>query len=144
MAISDELTMTSQVSEEDRNRVCRGLFGYNVDRTEGLLKKPGLDVMLVLKDERGEAMGGLFCDTFLYTLYLDVLWVDERYRGQGYGRQLLAEAERIAKEAGCIMAHTCTFSYQAPDFYQSQGYEVFGVLDGYPGGIRQYFLKKQL
>lgn len=138
------LCICSEVSEEERKRVCRGLFGYNVDRTAGLLKKPGLDINLVLKDENGEAVGGLFCDTFLYTLYLDVLWVDERYRGMGYGKQLLAEAERIAREAGCTLAHTCTFSYQAPDFYQSQGYEVFGVLDDYPDGIKQYFLKKRL
>ena len=53
-------------------------------------------------------------------------------------------AERIARESGCTFTHTCTFSYQAPGFYQRLGYEVFAVLDDYPDGIRQFFLKKRL
>ena len=32
--------------------------------------------------------------------YIEVLWVDEEYRRQGIGRQLIAHAEEWAKEAG--------------------------------------------
>ena len=56
----------------------------------------------------------------------------------------MTEAERIAREHGCTFAHTTTFSYQAPDFYQRLGYRIFGVIEGYPDGIKQYFLKKPL
>lgn len=138
------LTINTEVSAEKRQEVCRGLFQYNVDRTDGLLKKPGVDINLVLEDEQGQAVGGVFCDTFLYCLYVDVLWVAEAYRGQGYGAALMREAERMARERGCTFTHTCTFSYQSPDFYRAMGYEVFGVLDDYPEGIKQFFLKKKL
>nr|WP_286155029.1 GNAT family N-acetyltransferase [Bacillus sp. FJAT-27264] len=62
-------------------------------------------------------MGGLFCETWLCGLYIDVLWIADEYRSKGYGKIMVTEAERLGKELGCIFAHTCTFTYQAPEFY---------------------------
>ncbi|RPK30474.1 hypothetical protein EDO6_01101 [Paenibacillus xylanexedens] len=50
----------------------------------------------------------------------------------------------MASELGCKLAHTSTFSYQSPEFYKMMGYKVFGLIDEYPDGIVQYFLKKRL
>jgi ribosomal protein S18 acetylase RimI-like enzyme len=106
--------------------------------------QPGVEISLVLRDGDGQVIGGILCDTFLRCLYVDVLWVDEQYRGSGHGEALMTEAEQIARAHGCTFAHTTTFSYQAPDFYQHLGYRVFGVIEDYPDGIKQYFLKKPL
>ena len=81
-----QLSISQDISSEERTYVCRHLFDYNVAATGGLLKQPGIDISLVLKDDTGQVMGGVFCDTFLQCLYVDVLWVDERYRGSGYGQ----------------------------------------------------------
>ena len=35
-------------------------------------------------------------------------------------------------------------SFQAPDFYQRLGYEVFGVIDRHPWGYQKVFLQKRL
>lgn len=137
-------TITPEVTAEDKQVVCKNLYGYNVDKTDRLLKQPGISINLVLKDESGQVYGGILCDTFLYCLYIDVLWLHESLRGQGYGKAMILEAERIAREHGCTFAHTCTFTYQSPDFYQAMGYTVFAVLDDYPKDIKQYFLKKRL
>lgn len=83
------------------------------------------------------------CDAFNLCLYIDVMWLSESYRGKRYGRALIEQAERIAKEKGCIFSHTCTFSYQSPEFYKACGYEIFAELPDYPDGIVQYFLKKK-
>jgi GNAT superfamily N-acetyltransferase len=139
-----KLIITPDITPEDRQVVCKNLYGYNVEKTDCLLQKPGIDINLMLKDEAGQVFGGILCDTFLYCLYIDVMWVHESLRGQGYGKALILEAERIAKEHGCTFAHTCTFNYQNPAFYQAAGYSVFAVLDDYPNGIKQYFLKKRL
>jgi len=139
-----KLTITPDVTPEDKQVVCKNLYGYNVEKTDRLLQKPGIDINLVLKDESGQVLGGILCDTFLYSLYIDVLWLHDSLRGQGYGKALILEAERIAREHGCTFAHTCTFSYQSPEFYRAVGYSVFAVLEDYPDGIRQYFLKKRL
>jgi GNAT superfamily N-acetyltransferase len=138
------LELTTDVSQEDYRLVCRGLVGFNVAQTAGEVEKPGNDINVLLKDEEGRVWGGVFCATWLYSLYVDVLWIDERIRGQGHGRALIEEVERIAREHGCTFAHTTTFSYQAPEFYQAVGYSIFAAMDDYPDGIVQYFLKKRL
>jgi GNAT superfamily N-acetyltransferase len=141
---TQKITITPDVTPEDKQVVCKNLYNHNVDQTDRLLQRPGININLALKDGSGQVLGGILCDTFLYCLYVDVLWVHESLRGQGYGKALILEAERIAKEHGCTFAHTCTFTYQNPAFYQAVGYSVFAVLDEYPDNIKQYFLKKRL
>ncbi|WP_236570629.1 GNAT family N-acetyltransferase [Paenibacillus sp. An7] len=129
---------------EDYQNICRKLYGDNVRASKGLLQKPGQNIHLYLKNASSEVVGGIFCESWLYGLYIDVLWISEDYRRTGYGREMLLEAERRGKEMGCLFAHTSTFSYQAPSFYEKNGYEIYGVNDEYPEGIKQYFLKKRL
>ncbi|MFO7636042.1 MAG: GNAT family N-acetyltransferase [Clostridia bacterium] len=136
--------MTSREGEEDREQVCRGLYGHNVMATRGTLMKPGIDINLFLKTSDQRTVGAILCDTFNHCANIDVLWIDESFRGRGYGRMLLEEAERQAVELGCLFMQTCTFSYQSPGFYGKCGYETFAVLEDYPEGIKQFFLKKIL
>jgi ribosomal protein S18 acetylase RimI-like enzyme len=144
MTGTDDVTVTRGPDEAAHRHVCMNLREYNVKATDGMLRQPGIRIDLYLKGPNGEVIGGVICDTFSRCLYVDVLWIDERYRGKGHGEKLMEEAERIAKEAGCTFAHTTTFSYQSPGFYERMGYEVFGRIDDYPNGIIQYFLKKRL
>ena len=76
--------------------------------------------------------------------YIDTLCVDEAYRGKGLGAKLLAEVESAAKEKGCYLIHLDTFDFQAKEFYEKQGYEVFGVLEDCPKEHSRYYLKKVL
>jgi ribosomal protein S18 acetylase RimI-like enzyme len=77
-------------------------------------------------------------------MYLSYLWVDNKYRGQGYGRDLLTTAERIAVENSCISWQGYVLSFQSPEFFQKFGFEVFGVSDGYPDSIKEYFLIRKI
>ena len=70
--------------------------------------------------------------------------MQEALRGQGYGHQLLETGEQEAIAHGCQYAHLDTLSFQAPDFYQKRGYEIFGQIDGLPPGFTRYYLKKKL
>jgi len=142
--ILENIKITLESNDTDYEEVCNHLYQYNVGATNELLKKPGKDINLYLKDESGKAVGGLFCETWLYGLYLDVFWIADEYRHKGYGRIMITEAERLGKELGCTFAHTSTFTYQSPEFYTNMGYEIFGVNDEYPDGIKQIFLKKKL
>ena len=59
--------------------------------------------------------------------------------------KVIAEAaENEARKRGCRHVRLFSYSFQAPDFYQKRGYEVFGVLEGYPPGERQVWLRKDL
>jgi len=140
----DELQIVFEDNDEDYKTVCNNLYNYNLEETKGLLTKPGRSINLFLRDKTGKAVGGIFCATYCETLYIDNFWIDEEHRKKGYGKSLIMQAENMASQLGCKLSHTSTFSYQSPEFYQNMGYNVFGVIDEYPDGIIQYFLKKRL
>ncbi|MFX1248460.1 MAG: GNAT family N-acetyltransferase, partial [Promethearchaeota archaeon] len=71
------------------------------------------------------------------------LWIDGKYRNQGYGRELLMTAERIATDNYCISGLVNVLSFQSPEFFQNHGYKIFGISDGYPNAIKEYFLIKK-
>lgn len=142
-SLPEGVSMTTTHTEEDTNAVCKGLFQHNVRKTYGLLRKPNIDTSLYLK-ENNRPIGAILCDTFNFCMYIDVMWIEESYRGKELGKALINQAEKIAKDNGCVFSHTCTFSYQSPEFYKACGYTVFAELDNYPNGIVQYFLKKML
>ncbi|MCK0473283.1 GNAT family N-acetyltransferase [Halalkalibacter sp. APA_J-10(15)] len=142
--ILDNIKITVDSNDNDYEQICNNLYEYNVRAKNGLLKKPGKDINLYLKDETGKVLGGLFCETWSYGLYIDVFWIADDYRNKGYGKIMIAEAERLGKELGCIFSHTCTFTYQSPEFYTRMSYEVFAVNDEYPEDIKQFFLKNKL
>ncbi len=77
-------------------------------------------------------------------LFISMLWVAEGFRGQGYGTALLLQAEKIAKENGCVGIYVDTMSFQAPDFYKKHGYAEFGRLEDFPIGHSRIWLKKAL
>ncbi|MEG0671916.1 GNAT family N-acetyltransferase [Clostridium sp.] len=141
--LAEGISMTNASTEEDLNVVLKGIYQHNTRGTNGLLKKPGININVYLK-EGERTIGAILCDTFNFCVYIEIMWIDQNYRGKGLGKELISKAEKIAKDNGCIFSHTCTLSYQAPEFYKSCGYEVFGKLDDYPNGIIQYFLKKKL
>lgn len=68
--------------------------------------------------------------------------MDERLRGQGYGKELMARAEEDAVRRGATHAFLTTFSFQAQGFYERLGYRVVGTLDDYPPDGAYYLLRK--
>lgn len=53
-------------------------------------------------------------------LYVDVLFVDEHYRGKKLGAQLLDRVEVEARQMGARLSHLDTFDFQAKNFYIKQ------------------------
>ena len=128
------------MSPDQETTVVRGLLAFNEKRIGPSNDEP---VKFVAFDVEG-VVGGLIGHTRWRWLYVAKLWVDERARGQGVGTKLLTAAEDLARSRGCIGASLDTFEYQARPFYEKLGYELFGTLDGYPPGHRQFYLRKKL
>lgn len=76
--------------------------------------------------------------------YLDLLFVDEVYRKQKIGSQLLRKIEDYAKKEKLTGVRMETWDFQALGFYKSNGYEVFGKIEDCPPGTIEYHLKKSL
>ncbi len=92
----------------------------------------------------GGIEGGVIGHSVWDWLYVRFLWVSEAHRGDGYGRQLLNAAESKARDRACHGIWLHTLSFQAPAFYERQGYEMFGELEDMPKGHRRLFYKKAL
>ena len=129
------------VTAEEARAVELGLLAFNEARIGPSREQA---VRLVVRDARGDVMAGLLGQTRWQWLYVAKLWVADAYRGKGLGTRLLERAEEIARSRGCTNALLDTFEYQARPFYEKLGYRLFGTLDGYPPGYRQFYLTKAL
>ena len=119
----------------------RGVGSYN-EQQAGDNKFQRLCFVLHAPDQ--EVVGGVLGETYWDWLYIDLLWVKDELRGRGYGRRLMTLAEDEARQRGAKNAYLDTFSFQAPEFYEQLGYEVFGELQDYPAGHQRYFFTKKL
>lgn len=119
----------------------RSLGNYNQQQV-GDDKFQRLCFALQTSDE--EIVGGVLGEVYWNWLHVDLLWVKDELRGKGYGQRLMNLLEEEAIKLGAKNAYLDTFSFQAPEFYKRQGYQVFGELPDFPIGQQRYFLTKQL
>ncbi|WP_235973638.1 GNAT family N-acetyltransferase [Peribacillus faecalis] len=128
-------------NEEEASYIRKKLIEFN---TNFIPKDDYERITITLKDEQGHIVGGLLAVIEWQSLHIDVLWVDNSLRGEGQGKKLVSIAEKIASEKGCTLIKLDTFSFQALEFYQKLGYEVFGELKDFPAGHTQYYLYKRV
>ena len=118
------------------------LYEYNVEQT-------GVDdgkwLSIFVRDDQGAIVAGLHGWTWCGACRVQTLWVHKDLRREGYGKRLMDAAEQEARARGCDQLLLDTFSFQAPLFYQKLGYEVIGVVEGYPRRPHSsYHLRKAL
>jgi ribosomal protein S18 acetylase RimI-like enzyme len=99
---------------------------------------------IFVRDAGGQIVAGVNGGMWAGYLEIKNLWVREDLRGRGFGRQLLAAAERAALARGCDKVLLDTHDFQAPEFYKRLGYQVFGVFEGVGGRYNRYYLRKKL
>ena len=93
---------------------------------------------------RARIIGGLIGGTYWNWLYVELFWVGEHERHNGLGTRILAKAEGLAIQRGCLNAHLETHDFQNLGFYQRRQYVVFGELADLPEGHTKYYLCKHL
>ena len=136
-----ELVFDSLPSEALTRLVIEGIDLHNV-AASGIPE--WYSANFFLRSPRGEWLGGLLGGIWGGWLTVKHLWVAAPARNCGNGTRLLQAAESYACERGCFAATLETHSFQAPSFYEKQGYEVFGRLEDYPPGHAKLYLRKRL
>jgi GNAT superfamily N-acetyltransferase len=101
-------------------------------------------VAIFLRDDGDRVMGGALGSIWGGWLHLNYLWVTEALRGHGYGSQMLARAEEMARGRNCRGIFLEVHSFQAQPFYERRGYTIVGQLDNYPQGHRFSLMCKLL
>jgi GNAT superfamily N-acetyltransferase len=132
-------------TSEERELIDAKLVEFNKANVPFQQKDAWVDLSHVLRDEAGQVIAGINATLYCWNvMYVDVLYVDDVHRGKGFGKRLLDQAEAKAKNLGGYMSHLDTFDWQAKDFYERQGYVVFGVLENCPPGHSRHYMKKVL
>lgn len=77
-------------------------------------------------------------------LYIDLLFVNNEHRKNGYGTKLVGKAIEFGTGLGCRFAYLSTMDFEAKPFYQKLGFEIEYIRQGYHNDSSMYYLKKQL
>ena len=123
-----------------KRAVLGGLLRYNAEK---MGKQKYRRFAISLRDD-GTIVGGIVGEVWMSVLFIQLFWIEERFRGKGHGTTLIEKIEEEARKFGAVRSYLDTMSAQAPDFYRSCGYEAFGAIDGYPGGVTRHWFTKAL
>ena len=129
------------LSPNEINTVEDRLYDYNSEATG---RRDARGIGFLLRDDAGQMIGAAAGYTWSDTSELKQMWIDERYRGRGYGRALLiafvAEATRRGVRRIWVQSH----DFQAPGMYEKVGFQRMVELEGWPDGHVNVILCKTL
>jgi GNAT superfamily N-acetyltransferase len=77
-------------------------------------------------------------------LTVERFFLPEHLRRDRLGSRILAMAENEGRQRGCTRAVLSTVHFQAPGFYQKQGWEVAARIDCEPPGHTRFYMTKKL
>lgn len=124
------------------NLLGRGLDQFN-EQAAGVSDRRPLCVM-VRDPDSNENLGGILGRTSLGLAFLDLFHLPDTLRGSGLGTKILKAFEEEARARGCRSAVLYTISFQAPGFYEKNGWVRFGEIACEPEGISRIFMSKKL
>lgn len=138
--MTQPLRTSDTVPEAARDAILAGIKAHN-DTLLGPTDRRDLFIPITTDD--GAVDGGLVGYTGRGWLYVELLSVPERLRGQGVAGRLLALAEEEAKARGCIGAYLDTINPVACRTYERAGYQVFGRIESFAKGLDICWLIKR-
>ena len=138
-------------NEKLKNEIDSKLCAFNRQHCEYFSKKANAN-----KDEYEEkeqnfivyddtkVIGGAIGFVKYNWYFLDLLYIDEKYRGQNIGTNLLKQIEGFAYKENLTGIRMETWDFQARGFYEKNGYKVFAEIKDCPPNTICYFLKKEV
>ena len=122
-----ELVIDAKLLEQQDKIIRDGIVNFNAPFTGTKPERYSIYV----KDNEDNIIGGAIVYAHINSVYVDVLWVSEEYRGLGIGAGLLRSVETEAIKRGIPASTLDTFSFQAEGFYLKQGYQHLGTIKNY-------------
>lgn len=117
------------------------VYEYNssiINKYEGIL------FTKIIRDQNSNIIAGISGWTWAMASEITLLWVKEEYRKNGLGKMLLKAAEDEIIKKGCTTILLRSYSFQAPLFYEKNGYKTVYILDDFPKGYKHYNLVKRM
>jgi GNAT superfamily N-acetyltransferase len=101
-------------------------------------------IAFFMHDDAKRIIAGCTGNIIYGCLFLNMLWVDEKLRGQKLGTRLVQAAEELASKSQCGMVCIRTMNWQALDFYKKLGYFVELTQEGFVDNSTMYYLRKNI
>jgi len=127
-------------SETNNNKIREGVFAAHAH----LVGEKDKSFSVFLEIMKGEILGGVLASLDTESIYIELLWVDDSLRNQGYGKRLLNTIEQEAIKKSCHFSTVDTWDFQAEEFYLKNGYVRIGEVKNYWKGHSRIFLRKNL
>jgi GNAT superfamily N-acetyltransferase len=89
-----------------------------------------LSFSVKVTDTSGELVGGLTGWIWGATSGINLVWIREANRREGWGARLLSAAEHEVRRYQCQQIFVSSFTFQAPDFYRNNGYREIARVPG--------------
>jgi GNAT superfamily N-acetyltransferase len=124
-----------------RKAILKGLVAYNRSQ---IGRRKWKNLAITIRNDAGYIVGGVTGEAWADWLFVQLLWLDEAYRGQDLASRAMDALEDEARAFGAKHAYLDTFSFQARPFYEKRGYRVFGTLENYPDAHSRYWMTKSL
>ncbi|MBI6554785.1 GNAT family N-acetyltransferase [Pseudomonas sp. LY-1] len=136
------IEISDQPNPDAERILGNGLAAFNEQATGYHDRRP---LSVLVKDPHTQqVLGGITGRSAFGTAFLDLFHLPETLRGSGIGSRLLRAFEDEARRRGCRNAVLYTISFQAPGFYEKNGWVRFGEIACEPEGNSRVFLSKQL
>lgn len=137
-----EIENVAKAEMDDVRFLINRLDAYNLEQAPS--KYMHKNIRLFVRGEHGRIIGGFLGMIHMHCLVIQVLFIEDDFRGQGMGHALMAKAEALAKETDARWVTVETASFQAKPFYEGLGYVVVAELEDIPEGGSIFILKKRL
>lgn len=100
---------------------------------------------LFVRNDEGKVVGGLSGEITFTSIFIKYLWLSESLRGCGIGERLIKQLEQEAVKLGVANLCVDTYTFQAPKFYEKNGFEQVGCFRDFPlEGVDRLFYQKKL
>lgn len=110
----------------------QGVVNFN---TPFLGERKFVDFAITIEDKAQILIGGISGHYVDKYVIVEWVWIDEKYRNKGLGKNLFKKLDDFTLSKNCRFIHLDTMEFQAKEFYQRFGFTVVSTL---PNWFKEY------
>lgn len=139
----DQFTLetTELENEEVEKYLSDSILSYGVGQMNG--EKP-LKAYCSLKDKNRNIIGSIMGYKSLNLFFITQLYVESKYRNNGYGYKLLSAIENKAKSLGCNLLRLNTLNKKTSSLYARAGFKKTNSIVNYMNGFDLLYYHKNI
>jgi ribosomal protein S18 acetylase RimI-like enzyme len=132
------------VEFEEINSIIDGILGADQEEKVGPFVEEKRKISFALIDD-GQIVGGITAKMNFNRCHVSGLGIEKEFRRGGSGVLLMEKVEEAAIKIGAKIITVSTQDFQAREFYERLGYDVFGELEDCPfKGTTKYYMSKKV